>query len=306
MGVSAKQIIDIALAEVGYKEKATNAQLDDKEANSGNKNWTKYARDLANANFFNGNKNGYEWCATFVNWCYWKATGSKEETMRVLCQDGLCGAGCEQSVAYYKHHNRFDKNPQLADQIFFEYDGDLSADHTGLVIEILSDRIRTAEGNSHNAVSINTYYKNDPCIFGYGHPLLDTNKENNTPVVAEPTPQKTETPAVDSSVYTVKSGDTLYGIANKYNTTVAKLVSDNNIKNPSLIYPGQKLTIGNKSAESVAPTTPVSAEKTYTVVSGDTLYGIAIKHNTTIAKLVSDNNIKNPNLIYPGQKIIIK
>lgn len=46
--------------------------------------------------------------------------------------------------------------------------------------------------------------------------------------------------------------------------------------------------------------------KTYTVKSGDTLSGIASKYKTTVAKLVKDNNIKNANLIYPGQKIVIK
>ena len=42
-------IVAIALAEVGYKEKASNAYLDDKTANAGSANWTKYARDLAKA-----------------------------------------------------------------------------------------------------------------------------------------------------------------------------------------------------------------------------------------------------------------
>ena len=46
--------------------------------------------------------------------------------------------------------------------------------------------------------------------------------------------------------------------------------------------------------------------KTYTVKSGDTLSGIASKYKTTVTKLVKDNNIKNANLIYPGQKIVIK
>lgn len=46
--------------------------------------------------------------------------------------------------------------------------------------------------------------------------------------------------------------------------------------------------------------------KTYTVKSGDTLSGIASKYKTTVAKLVKDNNIENANLIYPGQKIVIK
>ena len=52
-------IVSIALAEVGYREKASNASLDDKAANAGSGNWTKYARDLAAAGYYNGNKNGY-------------------------------------------------------------------------------------------------------------------------------------------------------------------------------------------------------------------------------------------------------
>lgn len=46
-------------------------------------------------------------------------------------------------------------------------------------------------------------------------------------------------------------------------------------------------------------------EKTYTVVSGDTLSGIASKYGTTYQKLAEYNGISNPNLIYPGQKIKI-
>jgi LysM repeat protein len=43
--------------------------------------------------------------------------------------------------------------------------------------------------------------------------------------------------------YTIKSGDTLSGIAQRYGTTVSKLANDNNIQNVNLIYAGQKLTI---------------------------------------------------------------
>ena len=46
--------------------------------------------------------------------------------------------------------------------------------------------------------------------------------------------------------------------------------------------------------------------KTYTVKSGDTLSEIAVKYKTTVKKLVKDNNIGNANLIYTGQKIVIK
>lgn len=48
---------------------------------------------------------------------------------------------------------------------------------------------------------------------------------------------------LQETIYTVKSGDTLSGIAQKYKTTYQKIASDNNIKNPNLIFPGKKLVI---------------------------------------------------------------
>ena len=50
----------------------------------------------------------------------------------------------------------------------------------------------------------------------------------------------------------------------------------------------------------------VSHETIYIVKKGDTLSAIAKKYNTTYQKIAKDNNIKNPNLIYPNQKLIIK
>lgn len=50
----------------------------------------------------------------------------------------------------------------------------------------------------------------------------------------------------------------------------------------------------------------VSQETIYIVKSGDTLSEIAQKFNTTYQKIAKDNNISNPNLIYPNQKLVIK
>ena len=99
--------------------------------------------------------------------------------------------------------------------------------------------------------------------------------------------------------YIVKSGDTLSAIAQKYNTTYQKIAKDNNILNPNLIYTNQKLKIYTSISQEIN-------ETIYIVKSGDTLSAIAQKYNTTYQKIAKDNNILNPNLIYPNQKLVIK
>ena len=112
--------------------------------------------------------------------------------------------------------------------------------------------------------------------------------------------EETTDNVLQETIYIVKKGDTLSGIAKKYNTTYQKLAKDNNIENPNLIYPNQKIIIKQETTDNVPH------ETIYIVKKGDTLSGIAKKYNTTYQKLAKDNNIENPNLIYPNQKIIIK
>jgi peptidoglycan-N-acetylglucosamine deacetylase len=100
------------------------------------------------------------------------------------------------------------------------------------------------------------------------------------------------------TLYVVKPGDTLYRIAGLYGVTVAAIVSANNIANPSLIYPNQVLVIPTSS-------TPPTSTGRYTVQPGDTLYRIAAKFGATVTAIVNANNIADPNLIYPGQVLVI-
>lgn len=64
---TAEALLAIAAAEVGYHEKASNANLDSKTGNAGSANFTKYSRDLAAAGYYNGNKQGVAWCDVFVD-----------------------------------------------------------------------------------------------------------------------------------------------------------------------------------------------------------------------------------------------
>lgn len=176
--MSAQKVIKIALAEVGYLEKASNSNLDSPTGNAGYNNYTKYARDLANAGYYNGNKNGYAWCDVFVDWCFFMAYG-KDAGQAAECQDGPYGAGCTMSAQYYKTHGRFDKSPQIGDQIFF-YDSSGAIGHTGLVYALNNSTVYTVEGNTSGASGVvangggvckKNYSRSYSRIAGYGHPI---------------------------------------------------------------------------------------------------------------------------------------
>ena len=189
MGYEISKVIDLAVSELNYHEKATNAQLDDKTANSGSGNWTKYARDLdALGDFYNGAKNGYAWCDIFYDWLLYKCFG-EAAAKKLLCQpDYSAGAGCYYSALYYKQHGQFfTSDPKPGDQIFFTYrSGEVS--HTGLVISVVGSTVNTIEGNTSDGVYRRSYQLGNGTIYGYGRPKWDM--EEVTAPVQQPTTGK--------------------------------------------------------------------------------------------------------------------
>ena len=166
-----KAVISLAEAEVGYHEKASNANLDDPSGNAGGNNWTKYARDLDNvADFYNGKKNGYAWCDIFVDWLFVKTFGEEKGRQMLYQPEQSAGAGCLYSAGYYKQHNAFHRtDPRVGDQVFFSYSpGEYS--HTGIVVDVNGNTITTVEGNTSDSVGRRTYETSNRSIAGYGTP----------------------------------------------------------------------------------------------------------------------------------------
>ncbi|KRM52120.1 muramidase family protein [Ligilactobacillus araffinosus] len=106
--------------------------------------------------------------------------------------------------------------------------------------------------------------------------------------------------STSNGTYTVKSGDTLWSIANANDMTVAQLKQKNDLSNDT-IYVGQTLKVS--SAKSTSTTSTVSA--TYTVKSGDSLWKIASANGTTVNQLKSLNNLSS-DLIYAGQQLKLR
>ena len=104
--------------------------------------------------------------------------------------------------------------------------------------------------------------------------------------------------------YTVRKRDTLSQIASRYGTTVQEIANINGIQNINLIYPGQILKILTNS--NVHGSESNYTGKTYYIIrKGDTLSQIALRYGATVQNIVNWNNIQNPNLIYPGERIIL-
>ena len=103
-----------------------------------------------------------EWCACFVSWCYGQMGLS--EPRFAACQS--------QGIPWFTSHGQWGargyENIAPGDAIFFDWDGDGSADHVGLVIGTDGERVYTVEGNSGDACKIKSYPLDYACIKGYG------------------------------------------------------------------------------------------------------------------------------------------
>jgi len=143
---------------------------------------------------------------------------------------------------------------------------------------------------------INGYVDRDRFTDGI---LLNENSE-------VPLPDNTNKPSAGgTTTITIQRGQTLSGIALEYNTTVQILVELNNIANPNLIYAGSTLIVPSGESPIDTDGNSTSGQTIYVVQRGDTLNKIAAEFGTTARAIAVENNIRNINLIYVGQRLII-
>lgn len=143
-----------------------------------------------------------------------------------------------------------------------------------------------------------------------------------TPTPAPAAPAPSQPASSVTTTYTVKSGDTLSKIASLHKTTVSNIQSLNNISG-HLIFPGQKLTVSATAATPTvaapkpptavtpapapapAPAPTAGTARTYTVVSGDTLTGIAYRNGISVTQLMNWNGLTS-SMIRVGQVLKIE
>jgi hypothetical protein len=188
MSYTASKLVAIARGEIGYLEKQTNANLDSKTGNAGNKNFTKYARDLHTAGYYQASKQGYEWCEMFNDWCHWIASGKDAKlAQEIIYQTGLYGAGCVWSAKCYRDAGRFYTSPKVGDQAYFGTKG--NEYHTGIVSKVTSDKVYVIEGNTSGASGVvsngggvceKSYSLRYAKIVGYGRPRYDAEEDTYT------------------------------------------------------------------------------------------------------------------------------
>ena len=176
----------------------------------------------------------------------------------------------------------------------------VSGDSLGRIASKFS--VTTARLQEYNSIS-------NPNLIRVGQliriPNSGTTSQQAPEVVVEPEPAPEPEPTATVVEYRVQSGDTLLRIASKFGISSSALQSFNSISNPNRISIGQLLKIPTSTdntnvAQAQEPEEP-EVQNTYTVVSGDTIWGISRKLGISSSALARLNGINNSNFIRIGQ-----
>ncbi|AHI05291.1 membrane-bound lytic murein transglycosylase D precursor [Bdellovibrio bacteriovorus W] len=160
---------------------------------------------------------------------------------------------------------------------------------------------------------INNLPRKQPLRVGMRLQVPDRTPLKSRPAAAAPSRQvaksKAQSPAVgqkvatpDGRYYIVQSGDSLFSIAKKYNTTVAELQKINSIRRGRVLKVGMKLKVPGMDSTATRAT---SKAKVHVVRRGENLSLIAAKYKVTTADLKANNKLRNPSSLAVGERIVI-
>lgn len=111
--------------------------------------------------------------------------------------------------------------------------------------------------------------------------------------------------ATPPAQYTVVEGDTVTGIAARYDLTPASVLAENGLSWGSIIHPGQTLVLGPGARPFQGSPASSTAAGQHTIVVGDTVTAIATRYGTSVDAILTANGLTPTSIIYPGQSLII-
>ena len=193
---TAAEVLAVATKWIGYREKKSNKDLLSFTANAGSNNYTIFGKDVSVPKYWNGNKQGADWCTSFVTACILYAAGGKADggaanekffpDVKKVQPYTTLGASCKYETNAYKKAKRWAETPAVGDQAFFK------RGHTGLVEKFDGKRLTLIEGNSNNRVERRTYNFPNSIFTGFGKPYyaIPAEKEPAKPSVKPAEPAK--------------------------------------------------------------------------------------------------------------------
>ena len=148
------RLIAVAEAEIGYLEKKSNKYLDDKTANAGSGNYTRYNRDVKALTGACGLND--QWCQVFVCWCFIQAFGLEGAKRLIHTVTNYTPTGSNAFKARGAYIRRGQGAPRRGDVIYFYSAAKGRIGHVGIVWKVTADRVYTIEGNTSGANTLIT------------------------------------------------------------------------------------------------------------------------------------------------------
>ena len=211
-------VIDLALSEVGYHEKASPYNLDSKTANAGSGNYTKYGKEMHSIQPYNMDYPA-PYCDCFVDWLFYRCFG------RDLAKQMLCGDFDDYTVnsaQLYKNAGRWVTVPK------------------GIVYKVSGGTVYTVEGNSSDQVAKRSYDMGNSRIAGYGMPKYAL--ASGVPAMPVPTSQGRV------GTCTVVLGEYIQGCVDGEIKSIQRLLNGKGYKGKD----GKKLTVDGELGENTA------------------------------------------------------
>lgn len=254
--------------------------------------------------------NGIKGAPMFYSGAWKSRTNSYQDATRYLT------GRYATDTAYYAKLNRiieqfgltkYDNGTATAIAASIEEKSSIGGQYTVQAGDTLYAISRKSGVSVNQLLSLNGLSLNSVIRPGQSLSLGNNTKQTTNTVVS--TPVSTTSVSKANGTYTVKGGDTLYGISRKFGMSLSQLISSNGISTSSIIRPGQTLRVVGGEASSTVVRTSTSTARTsggnYVVQAGDTLYSIARRSGMSLNSLLTLNGLSQSSIIYPGQSLTV-